>query len=205
MTGAREILDYWFGPDPLAPGNLSDRLHLWFGSDDPPEVVAERDATLLRRFQSAMDAAASGQLDHWAGSPRRLLALVLLLDQFPRHAWRGRARAYAQDHRAMAFALDGLATGADAALSLIERLFLYLPLQHAESPGVQEESIAAYRRLAAEAPAGHRELFDATLRFAEQQQSVIRKFNRFPHRNSILSRRSTPEELEYLATGPGVG
>jgi uncharacterized protein (DUF924 family) len=201
---AQEVLDFWFGQNPLAPAHLPDRLHLWFGAEDPPEVVAARDATIAQRFGALMDAAAFGELDSWAASPHRLLALILLLDQFPRHAYRGRGRAFAQDYKAMALTLDGLQTGADAALPPIQRLFFYLPLQHAESSAMQDESLAAYRRLAIDAPAEHRELFAGSLRFAEQHQRVIERFGRFPHRNTALSRRSTPEELEYLHTGVGL-
>ena len=197
---AQEVLDFWFGPDPLSPAHFAERLHLWFGGDDPPDVIAERDELVTRRFRPWMDEAASGALDHWAGSPHRLLALVLLLDQFPRHVYRGRTRAYAQDSRALAFTLHALTTGADAALTLAERLFLYLPLQHAESAAMQEESIAAYRRLLADAPAQHRKLFESVLEFAQQHHSVIQRFGRFPHRNAALSRRSTPEEQEFLDT-----
>ena len=157
LPRAQEVLDFWFGPDPLSPAHFAARLHLWFGGDDPPELIAERDAQITARFRPWMDEAAAGALDHWAGSPHRLLALVLMLDQFPRHVYRGRARAYAQDSRALAFTLHALTTGADATLSLAERLFLYLPLQHAESAAMQEESIAAYRRLLADAPRSEQE------------------------------------------------
>ena len=101
----------------------------------------------------------------------------------------------------MTFTLHGLATGADAALTLAQRLFLYLPLQHAESAAMQEESIAAYRRLLADAPDQQRELFQSVLQFAEQHREIIQRFGRFPHRNAALSRRSTPEELEFLEKG----
>ena len=199
---AQEVLDFWFGrADPLSPPHFAERLHLWFGGDDPPDIIAERDETIARQFRRHIDEAAAGALDHWAGSPHRLLALVLLLDQFPRHVFRGRARAYAQDHRAMAFAMHGVTTGADAALTLAQRLFLYLPLQHAESASMQEESIAAYRRLLADAPPQHRKLFESTLEFAEQHRRIVQRFGRFPHRNAALSRRSTPEEVEFLQTG----
>lgn len=201
---AQEVLDFWFGPEPLAPQHLPDRMHLWFGSDDPPPLVAARNATLQQRFSGLIEAAAVGEMDHWAGSPRRLLALILLLDAFPRHVFRGRALAYARDHKAMVLALDGLTTSADAALAPIERLFFYLPLQHAESPEIQEESVAAYRRLAADARPDHRALFDDALAFAEQHRRIVRRFGRFPHRNAALGRRSTPEELEFLRTGAGL-
>ncbi len=206
MTGrrAQDVLDFWFGPDPLAPQNLPDRLQLWFGSDDPPEAVAARDAAVISRFGALMEAAALGELDRWSGSPHRLLALILLLDQFPRHAWRGRALAFSRDQKALALALDGLQTGADAALSLVQRLFLYLPLQHAESPEIQEESVAAYRRLLADSPVGQREFFARSLAFAEQHRRIVQRFGRFPHRNGPLARRSTAEELEYLRSGHGL-
>jgi uncharacterized protein (DUF924 family) len=201
---AQEVLDYWFGPDPLAPANLPDRLQLWFGSDDPPDIVAERDAALVQRFGGLMESAALGDLDRWSGSPHRLLALILLLDQFPRHAYRGRALAYSRDRKAMALTLDGLQTGADAALAPVERLFFYLPLQHAESPEMQDESVAAYRRLLADVPNERREFFAGSLEFAEQHRRIVRRFGRFPHRNLPLARRSTREELEYLQTGHGL-
>jgi uncharacterized protein (DUF924 family) len=201
---AQEVLDYWFGPDPLAPAHLPDRLQLWFGSDDPADIIAERDALLVQRFGGLMEAAALGDLDRWSASPHRQLALILLLDQFPRHAFRGRALAYSRDRKAMALALDGLQTGADAALAPVERLFFYLPLQHAESPEMQDESVAAYRRLLADVPAQQREFFAGSLEFAEQHRRIVRRFGRFPHRNLPLARRSSSEELEYLQTGKGL-
>ena len=195
---AQDILDFWFGPDPLGAGQLLPRLRLWFGGEDPPEVLQLRDETIATRFGDHVDAAARGALDHWAGSPHRLLALILLLDQFPRHVFRGKARAYSHDARALALSMEGLQTGADAALAPAERLFFYLPLQHAESLAVQDESIAAYRRLLQEAPPAHARLFEGCLQFAEQHREVVRRFGRFPHRNAPLGRRSSPEELAFL-------
>ena len=125
---AQEVLDYWFGTDPLAPSHFNSRLQLWFGAQGPADIRDAQDAELAQRFTPLMEAAALGELDRWAGSPRRLLALILLLDQFPRQVCRGRALAYSRDRQAMAFALDGIATGADAALAPVERLFFYLPL-----------------------------------------------------------------------------
>ncbi len=205
MSGrrAQEVLDYWFGPDPLSPAQLPHRLQLWFSTDAPDDVRDDRDAEVASRFGPMMESAAQGELDHWSGSPNRMLALILLLDQFPRHAFRGRALAYARDHQAMALSLDGLATGADAALPLAGRLFFYLPLQHAESAEIQEESVTAFRRLAADAPAAQRPFFDSCLEFAEQHRRIVQRFGRFPHRNAVLGRRSTAEELEFLRGGRG--
>jgi uncharacterized protein (DUF924 family) len=197
---AQAILNFWFGPDPLGT-NLPQKLRLWFGGEDSPEIIALRDQTIADKFEPLVELAARGELDNWAGSPQRLVALILLLDQFPRNIYRGRPRAYAQDARAVALTLEGLQTGADAALTPAQRLFFYLPLQHAESTQIQEESIAAFRRLAADAPSIHRDFFDGCLQFAEQHRSTVARFGRFPHRNSVLGRRNTSDEETYLRSG----
>lgn len=195
---AQDVLDYWFGADPLAANQIFQRMRLWFGGDEPPEIRELRDETLAERFGTLTRAAAAGELDAWAGSPRRLLALVLLLDQFPRNIYRGTAQAFAQDPRALQLTLAGLQTGADATLSAAERIFLYMPLQHAESRAAQEESVAAFRRLAEEAPPEQKGLFGDCLAFAREHQDIITRFGRFPHRNAALGRPSSPEELAFL-------
>lgn len=196
---AQDILDYWFGPDPLAPGEIQNRIRLWFGGDDPPEIRVLRDEDMTERFSVLAREAAAGELDAWAASPHRLLALILLLDQIPRNIYRGTARAFAQDEKALQLACDGMKTGADAGLSPIQRVFLYMPLQHCESPDVQEESVAAFRRLAVEAPPEHRAVFEGCLHFAELHQRIVNRFGRFPHRNRVLGRRNSVAEAEFLA------
>lgn len=196
---AQDVLDYWFGGEPLAAGQLTQRMRLWFGGDEPPEILELRDETLAERFGPLIRAAAAGALDSWAASPRRLLALVILLDQFPRSVYRGTAQAFAQDERALSFALQGLQTGADATLAPVERIFLYMPLEHAEASAAQEESVAAFRRLAAEAPVAQRGLFESCLRSAQEHQAIIARFGRFPHRNAALGREASPAEIAYLA------
>jgi len=200
LQRSQDVLEFWFGTNPLA--ELRERLLLWFGREDESEALQElRDAALANRFRPLVEAAAGGELDHWAGSPHRRLALILLFDQFPRQIYRGRSRAYSQDERALNLTLDGLQVGADAALAPIERLFFYMPLQHAESVAMQDESIGAYRRLLADAPPDHKDLFEDCLQFALQHQRVIQRFGRFPHRNVALARRSSPGELSYLHSG----
>jgi uncharacterized protein (DUF924 family) len=197
LQRSQDVLEFWFGANPLA--ELRERLFLWFGREDESEALQGlRDAALANRFRPMVEAAALGELDSWAGSPHRRLALILLLDQFPRQIYRGRGLAFAQDHKALKLTLDGLQVGADAALAPVERLFFYMPLQHAESVTMQEESIAAYRRLLADAPPDHRDLFEDCLQFALQHQQVVQRFGRFPHRNVALARRSSPGELAYL-------
>ena len=195
---AQDVLDFWFGADPMAPDQLSQRMRLWFGGDEPPEIRALRDESLTARFGSLAQSAAAGHLDAWVSSPHRLLALVLLLDQFPRSIHRGTAAAFAQDERALELVMAGLQTGADATLTPIQRVFFYMPMQHSESPDIQEESVAAFRRLALEAPLEQRSLYQNCLKFAQLHQRIVARFGRFPHRNAVLGRQDSPAEEAFL-------
>ncbi|HET7758256.1 MAG TPA: DUF924 family protein [Steroidobacteraceae bacterium] len=200
MDEARALREYWFGPLPLTAAGFQERLQLWFGSDDA-EQRRRRDQEIRTRFGALLEQAAEGQLESWAHGPRRRLSLVILLDQFPRNMFRGTARAFAYDDRALALSLSGMQSGADAALQAVERIFFYMPLQHAESRAVQEESVAAYRRLLAEAPPELRAGFAGVLTYAERHRAVIERFGRFPHRNRLLGRASTPAEEQWLQGG----
>jgi uncharacterized protein (DUF924 family) len=115
--------------------------------------------------------------------------------------FRGSARAFAHDAQALGLALSGMQSAADAALDVVERMFFYTPLQHAESSEVQDESVAAYRRLLTEAPQELRDPFAATLRSAVNHRAIIERFGRFPYRNRALGRVSTPEEQQWLGKG----
>jgi uncharacterized protein (DUF924 family) len=200
LQRSQDVLEFWFGTDPLA--DLPGRLPFWFGRKDEPESLRhQRDSDLTNRFRPLVEAAASGAMDHWASSPHRRLALILLLDQFPRQVYRDQAQAFAQDAKALALTLDGLQGGADAALAPIERVFFYLPMEHAESVAMQEESVAAFRRLLTEAPAAQHKLFEGILQFALNHQAVIQRFGRFPQRNEALGRNSSPAERAYLISG----
>jgi uncharacterized protein (DUF924 family) len=200
-ASARELLDYWFGHRPYQAEAMAARMLQWFGDPAHPERQRATDAELDARFGAAAAAAAAGDYAGWASSPRRSLALVLLLDQLPRSLQRGSPRAFARDRSALELVIGGMQRGADAALEPIERLFYYLPLQHSESLAVQEESLAAFRRLASEAPPGWEGLFAGTLDYALRHHGIIARFGRFPHRNELLGRSSTAEELAWLATG----
>lgn len=193
---ASELRRVWFGALPLTAERLAERMAFWFPTSE--DERRRSDDALRARFEPLVAEAAEGRLATWAASPRRCLALILLLDQLPRNLYRGTPRAFATDGQALALALSGIQSGADAALDPAERLFFYMPLQHAESREAQEESIAAYRRLLAEAPEALRATFATTLEFAEAHREIIRRFGRFPHRNRILGRPSTPEEEAYL-------
>ena len=205
MDDARRVREFWFGKLPLKREALDERMKVWFAGKESPELVREWDAAIRAEFGARVEAALRAELASWADGPRRRLSLIILLDQFPRNMYRGRARAYAGDEQALALALSGMQLGADAALDPVERLFFYMPLQHSESLEVQDESVAAYRRLRGEAPEELREPFDETLRFAELHASIVRRFGRFPHRNRVLERVSSSEEAAFLREAGSFG
>jgi uncharacterized protein (DUF924 family) len=186
------VLAYWFGPPGSAAEVAGRQTRLWFGkSPDNDRAVAER-------FAATLAAATAGRLDHWADTPRGRLALVIVLDQFPHHIHRDRPQAFATDPQALSLSLDALSAKEDRHLAPIERVFLYLPLEHAESLAMQERSVSLYAALAREATAEERALFDNFLDYARRHRDVVARFGRFPHRNAILERASTADELEFL-------
>ncbi len=197
MEHATPVLDYWFGREPLTASTLGARMAIWFGAGD----VAGRDREITMRFGELVERALDGDLASWADGPRQRLALILLLDQFTRHVFRGQGRAFEGDAAAVALALDGMQKGADAALGPAQRLFFYMPLQHCESADVQDESVAAYRRLAAEVPAELQPIFAGALGYAQRHRDIVARFGRFPHRNDALGRATTPEEQAWLDSG----
>jgi len=176
----REILEFWFGPLPHAT-----RAE-WFRKD------AVFDAQIRSRFGNAIDAALTGALDGWRADSHGALAHVLLLDQFTRNAYRDTPRAFAGDAAALATATSAVDSGLDRLLDLWERWFLYLPFEHAEDLATQERSLALFRNL--ERDTGEA----APLAWAEKHAAVVRRFGRYPHRNAILGRASTPEEIAFL-------
>jgi uncharacterized protein (DUF924 family) len=201
MDEARKVRAFWFGKLPLSAEALDQRMQLWFGYQISPEQQQEWDDSIHAQFEPLVRQAIEGELAAWGDGPRRRMSLILLLDQFPRNMYRGTARAFAGDEQALSLALSGMNSGADAALDPVERIFFYMPLQHAEARDVQDESVAAYRRLVMEAPDALRDTFKSSLDYAERHQKVIHRFGRFPHRNKILGRASTPEELTYIKEG----
>jgi uncharacterized protein (DUF924 family) len=200
---AHDLLHFWFGARPYSAAQVQLHSRLWFGEPDAPELTPQADELIRERYGELTLEAERGGLTAWESGPRRRLALILLLDQFPRNIYRGTARAYAQDLRALSLTVSGMQFGADATLDPVERLFFYMPLMHAESLDLQEESVAAFRRLLDETEAALRFIFESSLRSAVQHRGIIERFGRFPHRNRALDRDSTPKELEWLANdGP---
>jgi uncharacterized protein (DUF924 family) len=181
---------------------VDDILRFWFGPDDQPRqdrrvwFVADPvfDKMCADEFLQDYHRAAAGQLDDWKAEPRGMLALLLLLDQFPRNLFRGSARAFATDAVACANAREAIAKRFDLALGPIERSFIYMPLMHAETLEDQNESVRLFGALA-----DYDCYQNDNLRYAEHHREVIRRFGRFPHRNAILGRLSTAAEEEFLA------
>lgn len=200
MDEARQVRDFWFGKLPLTAQTLAQRMNLWFPGEQNPEDLKKLDGSIRTRFGPLVLRATQGDLMSWADSPRRCLSLIILLDQFPRNMFRGTARAFATDEQALAVTLSGMQSAGDGALDVVERIFFYMPLQHSEVREVQDESVAAYRRLLTEAPQELRKIFEESLQSAEQHRAVIEKFGRFPHRNRVLARANTPEEEAWLRT-----
>jgi len=174
---ARIVLDFWFtetGPE------------RWF------KKTEAFDNTVRARFAETYRRAAAGEFDSWWATPRGCVALIIALDQFPRNMFRGDARAFATDAMARAVLRHALDSNFDSGLSVAEKQFLYMPLQHSEAAPDQELSVAL------NAATGDPDL----LKWAEAHRRIIDEFGRFPHRNEILGRQSTPEETEFL-TRPG--
>ncbi len=205
MDEARQIRDFWFGKLPITAQGLNQRVKFWFSADMPAEHRERRDQIIRTRFGALVERAARGELASWADSPRRCLSLIILLDQFPRDIYRGTAKAFAYDEQALALTLSGMQSAADGALDVVERIFFYMPLQHCEAREIQDESVAAYRRLAMEAPQELRGVFEGALESAEEHRTIIERFGRFPHRNRALGRPNTPQEEIWLSEADRTG
>jgi uncharacterized protein (DUF924 family) len=180
-----------------------DVLSFWLGDGSTPREEWFRkseafDETIRSRFGPAIARAAGGDLDAWKASPRGRLALVILLDQFSRNAMRDTPRAFAQDPLALALALEAIDAGEDASLLPLERAFLYMPLVHAEDRAAQARAVALFEKLAADAPPSLTEYLRSSLGYARAHRDIVERFGRFPHRNAVLGRATTPEEAEFL-------
>ncbi|MDB5777842.1 MAG: hypothetical protein JWP93_207 [Polaromonas sp.] len=196
---ATEILDFWLG-DGLALGWPSEDLNRrWFLGG------AALDDKVRSRFGQAVQQAMQGELASWEASLHSRLALVILLDQFSRNVFRGTARAFDGDAHARQLTLNTLAQQQDRQLPWVGRVFLYMPLMHAEDLALQEKCVACFSQLVADAPEALKPRLQGNLDFAIQHQAIIARFGRFPYRNAVLGRSSTAEEDEFLRNGPRFG
>jgi len=182
---ARALLDFWFG----APDDPLRELHreIWFRG------TAEFDAAVRHGFLADHEQAAAGARAAWEAAPHSALALLLLLDQVPRNIFRGTPRAYSTDPQARGAADRALERGFDQMLPPVWRRFLYMPFHHSEDIADQRRSLALFDALPADPDRAE------TLRYAGRYIEIIGRFGRFPHRNAILGRVSTPEEIAFLA------
>jgi len=191
----QKVLQFWFGSDLDSAAAVRSRCRLWFGRND------SFDAEIARRYARLPDDALGSALDHWQRDIRSSLALAVVLDQFPRNLYRGTARAFAFDAHALQHASACVDRRYDRDVRAIEAMFFYLPFEHAEEAGAQERSVALFTQLLDRAPGSILERFEEFLDYARRHRDVINRFGRFPHRNRLLGRQSTAEELDYLASG----
>lgn len=190
--------------------NVNDVLRFWFGEPGPTSLVGERqgelwwkknpdtDAAIRERFEASVRAATAGELDAWASSPEAVLALIILLDQMRRNIYRDTPEAFSADPLAREWTRRLLDAREDRALAPLQRVFAYMPLEHSEELGDQEDCLALFGELRDEAEDDERAAFELYFGFAEQHAVIIRRFGRFPHRNAILGREPTAEEQAFL-------
>lgn len=199
MESPDTIRNYWFGSAlEDAAVTARERARLWWSKN--PQV----DNEIRRRFEKCVIKAGAGELDHWASNPPDRLALILLTDQFPRSIYRGSAKAFVFDTKALSLARDGIDAGFDTSLRPLEKVFFYLPLEHSESLADQQRSVSLFQKVLDEAGPEQKPTFAEYLDFAARHRDIIARFGRFPHRNEVLGRISTPEELSFLQQ-PGSG
>ena len=199
FTNADAILNFWFA-DGLRTGWPAQEMNpVWFGGG------LALDQEIRARFGADVMLAMKGGLQDWELQPHSRLALVILLDQFTRNVFRGTGQAFDGDQRARRLVLRTLASQEHRQLPWVGRVFLYMPLMHAEDAALQATCVACFSRLVDDAPAALKPGLQGNLDFARQHQDIITRFGRFPYRNAVLGRTSTPEEETFLIEGPRFG
>lgn len=184
-----DVLQFWFGTDTKNP---LQNQSTWWKKD------SKFDKKIKLRFGATLTQAVNGELDHWLDTPEGTLAFIIVLDQFSRNIYRNTPKAFAQDSLALTTARDAIKQGFDKKLSITERIFFYMPLQHAEDLRTQDASIILFKQLADDADGSIKEAIGGNLSYAHAHRDIIVKFGRYPHRNKILGRESTKEEIEFL-------
>jgi uncharacterized protein (DUF924 family) len=193
------VLDFWLGDGVELGWPTQDFGKKWFSGG------AALDADIKTRFGELVTEALGGDLQDWEHEPLSLLALIIVLDQFTRNVFRGKGQAFQGDARTRELVLDALAKNWDQQLPLAGRIFLYMPLMHAEVLALQQECVRRFRQLKEDAPPGLKTNFQSNEDFAAKHRDIIARFGRFPHRNAALGRQSTPEEEVFLRDGPKFG
>lgn len=196
---ALDVLDFWFGDGLERDWPSQSRKELWFGGGPA------QDEAIRQRFGPLVNEALDGGLTGWETEPRTRLALIVLLDQLSRNVHRGQRRAFDGDARAQRLTRLSLAEGMDATLTPAGCVFLYMPLMHAEHLELQEECVARFQKLVDSSPEALRDTLAGNLRFAVVHRDIVARFGRFPYRNAVLGRTTTPDEDEFLKDGPRFG
>lgn len=206
-----DVLDFWLG-DGLTHGwPTQDLGKRWFGGGAAldEDIKTRFGRRVLQAMHGELDDELAGAPGDWSDTPSspplRRLALIILLDQFTRNVFRGSGQAFAGDARAQQLVLQTLAEGGDLQLPWVGRVFMYMPLMHAESLALQDACVTRFEQLVADAPPALKERLQGNLDFARQHRAIIAQFGRFPYRNAALGRASTPEEQAFLANGPRFG
>jgi uncharacterized protein (DUF924 family) len=187
-----DVHRFWFSDAVDDPPAAKARIDVWFGTD--PEF----DRLIRERFTPVILTAARGERSTWKDAPRSCVSLAIVLDQFPRNAYRNTARAFEYDDAALSVARHGIAAGYLDALSVVECTFLLMPFEHAEDIAAQRESVELFERVCAQAPRAWKSFAQNHLQFARAHLEIVERFGRFPHRNAVLGRNPTPAEREYL-------
>ncbi|PCI38151.1 MAG: hypothetical protein COB50_02725 [Thiotrichales bacterium] len=193
-----DVLTFWFGADnsDKSADYLSQRQKLWFAKSDNTDKMIEK------KFAQTLEDVANGKYDSWLDKASSRIAYIILLDQFPRNIYRNTPKAFSFDSIDLKAALDGISKKQDLELPLLQRCFFYLPLEHAEDVSMQKTCVNKAEQMLAEAPNNLQNYLSGYLDYAKAHQRIIDRFGRFPHRNIILKRESTKEEVAFLQT-PG--
>ncbi|MXW07222.1 MAG: DUF924 domain-containing protein [Gammaproteobacteria bacterium] len=194
-----QVLDYWFDGAEQDIEQLHARGKVWYS------ISTERDEEIKREFGALLREIATGKRQDWSETSSGVLALVLVLDQFARQIFRKTPQAFAHDEQAIAITYSGISRGLDQGMSVPGRLFFYHPFQHSEKLKDQEFGVQIVRNLRSHCDENWHEYVDESLRYFEEHYDIVRRFGRFPHRNEVLNRPSTPEELEFLRTASRYG
>lgn len=192
------VLNFWFGN--LKENELPSEEYRkkWWIKDH------ENDMQIKDLYGDDLDLAIRGELDEWKTTPAGTMALILLFDQFTRNIYRDTREAFSQDQKALVICINGLNKAFDDALHPIQRAFYYMPLMHSEDISMQEKSIECFSNLVKQfkTPESISHMVSDNYEYAIKHYEIVKRFGRYPHRNAILGRESTLEEIEFL-NGPG--
>lgn len=192
MEEQDKVLSFWIEPKPATEDELAARGKMWFMGGK------EIDQEIIEKFRGLVEAAKQGKLDGWAETARGRLALIILLDQFTRNTYRGSPEAFASDPKAAALSVNGYDSNLFASFDAIDHMFASLPFSHSEDIQHQRRAVRNGVLCALHAKPEWKKFVRGTVDFARKHLDVIARFGRFPHRNAVLGRESTPEEKEYL-------